>query len=235
MEGMSLGVIASIGLVAIIALSVLFKAVGQRGTGAKASPRPEAASGQNIDAAAKVRSAISAHTQSQAGIEEYLLNHSQEQMEDVPVYALAHFITASFSAPSRSKWLESVADAVVPRGKDPELIHTAEYFWNVNEKWLFSKTAFADFCTQYLAENKDDWSPVVQERIILAGLAALASRAPGQTTNPDDQLRVANEIDAGLRTLSAAFFGAGADQKYAELSSRADALAPDVRKGMAVS
>ena len=235
MEGMSFGAIASIGLVAIIALSILVKTVKQRGTDAKAPPRPDMASDRNVDAAAKVLSAISAHTQSDARFQQYLADHSQEQLEDVPVYALAHFITASFSSPSRSKWLESVVEAVVPRGQDPELVNTAEYFWDVNEKWLFSKTAFADFCTQYLAENKDDWSPVVQERVILAGLAALASRPPGQTANPEDEMRVANEMDTGLRTLSATFFGAAADQKYAELSSRAEALAPDIEKAMSVA
>lgn len=234
MEGISFGAIASIGLVAIIALSILVKTVKQRGTGAKVPPRPDTASDQNIDAAAKVLSAISTHTQSESGFQKYLENHSQDQLEDVPVYALAHFITASFSSPSRSKWLESVVEAVVPRGKDPELVNTAEYFWDVNEKWLFSETAFADFCAQYLAEEKDDWSPAVHERIILVGLAALASRDSGQTTNPEDQLRVANAISAELRNLSADFFGAGADQKYAELSARAESLAPEVKKGMAV-
>ncbi len=235
MDGLSFGVIVLVAIVALIALSILVKTGKKRGTGAEAPPRPQMASDQNVDAAAKVLSAISTYTQSEARFQEYLEDHSQEQLEDVPVYALAHFITASFSSPSRSKWLESVVEAVVPRGKDPELVNTAEYFWDVNEKWLFSETAFADFCAQYLAEKKDDWPPAVQERIILVGLAALASRDTGQTTNPEDQLRVANVIGAELLNLSAGFFGAGADQKYAELSAHAESLAPEVKKGMSVA
>jgi hypothetical protein len=228
------GVVAAIAAAVLVAVVIIFNSVRKRGSGQGAANAPAPAStsqpGPDTAGMQTVMSQMVTKAHSQPAFDQYLADHTPEQLDDVPVYAVAHIITASFPSTSRAKWLERVAAAVVPRGADPELVHTADHFWEVNEKWLFSQTAFADFCNQYLIANKDAWPPAVHERIVLAGLTALASRAPGDTASPADMTRVATDFLNGLNMVSDAYFGAESEQVRARLMGEADRLALGIGK-----
>ena len=220
MDNPDFGMIAIIAVVALVAGVIIYNSVRKRGAGQGAAKGPMP-SQPAADAAAM--QTVMSRIVTQA--------HTPEQLDDVPVYAVAHIITASIPSKSRSKWLELVAATVVPRGADPELVHTADYFWEVHEKWLFSETSFADFCNQYLIANKDAWSPAIHERIVLAGLTALASRDPGDAASPADITRVATDFLDGLTMVSDAYFGADSEHVRGRLTGEADRLALGMKAG----
>ena len=224
MDNPDFGMIAIIAVVALVAGVIIYNSVRKRGAGQGAAKGPMP-SQPAADAAAMqtVMSRIVTQAHSQPAFDQYLADHTPEQLDDVPVYAVAHIITASIPSKSRSKWLELVAATVVPRGADPELVHTADYFWEVHEKWLFSETSFADFCNQYLIANKDAWSP--------AGLTALASRDPGDAASPADITRVATDFLDGLTMVSDAYFGADSEHVRGRLTGEADRLALGMKAG----
>ena len=117
MEGMSFGAIASIGLVAIIALSILVKTVKQRGTDAKAPPRPDMVSDQNVDAAAKVLSAISAHTQSDVSNTSRITAKSNWRMcqsMPLPISLRLHFLLHHARNGWRVSWKRSFLAGKIP-------------------------------------------------------------------------------------------------------------------------
>ena len=235
MDNPDLGMIAIIAVVVVVAVVIIYNSTRKRGAGQGAAngPTPAAPSQPGLDVAGMqtVMSRIATQAHSQPAFDQYLADHTPEQLDDVPVYAVAHIITASIPSKSRSKWLERVAAAVVPRGADPELVNTADYFWEVNEKWLFSDTSFADFCNQPLIANKDAWSPAIHERIVLAGLTALASRDPGDAASPADITRVATDFLDGLTMVSDAYFGADSEQVRGRLTGEADRLALGMKAG----
>lgn len=237
MEDMSWGAIASMGLVAIVALTVIYNIIkGRSRPGGNASGSAPSADPHPVPdptTAATLMSKIVAGARSQTAFDEYVRDHTRDQLDDVPVYAVAHIITASIPSRSRSKWLSAVAGGVVPRGADPELVSTADYFWDVNEKWLFSETAFDDFCNAYLIAYKSEWPSEVHERIVLAGLTALASRDPAEAPDSPDMLRVVSEFMAGLEMVTVAYFGAEAASVNARLLAEAERLAPVVRANVA--
>lgn len=237
MENMSWGAIASMALVAIVALTVVYNIIkGRSRPGGKASVPAPSVDPQPVPdptTAAALMSKIVAGGRSQTAFDEYVSDHSREQLDDVPVYAVAHIITASIRSRSRKTWLSAVAAATVPRGADPELVNTADYFWDVNEKWLFSETAFDDFCNAYLIANKSEWPSDVHERIVLAGYTALSSRDPAEAPDSPDMLRVVSEFMAGLDRVAEAYFEAEAAAVRARLLAEAEQLAPVVRTKIA--
>lgn len=239
MENMSWGAIASIALVAIIALSVIYNFVKERGSSGNGAgtPAPSPAADVPLSQAsldAMVMSRAAAHAYSQAGFQEYIADHTRDQLDEIPVYAVIQVITASMpSDTTRWKWMEHVAGAVIARGADKQMLDTADLFWDVNEKWLFSETAFADFCNDYLIANRNEWPAAVHEQIVLAGYTALASRDKGDGPESPDILRVVSDFMAGLDMVAEAYFGAEAGQVRARLQAEAERLAPGVRANMA--
>jgi hypothetical protein len=231
MEDLSLGAVTAIAILAIIVLSTIYNMSRRRSrldTGAGSSGQTDTVSGGSVDGAGAVMSANGSHSRSDAAFQEHPADHTTEQIGDVPVYALVHLITASLNSPSRVKWLESVVATVLPRGADPELIDSAEHFWDLNERWTFKATCVDDFCAQYLIACKDNWSAEVRERIVLAGLAALASSDFNGTYSGVDYDRVVGEFRTALEKVSADYFGTLAGESVFALDSRARVLAPQI-------
>ena len=239
MEDMSWGAIASIGLVAVIALSVIYNFVKERGSSGNgaSTPAPSPATAPPQSQAsldAMLMSKIATHAYSQAGFQEHIADHTRDQLDEIPIYAVTQIITASMrSETTRWKWMELVAGAVIPRGADAQMLDTADLFWDVNEKWLFSQTAFADFCNEYLIANKSEWPSAVQEQIVLAGYTALASRDRGEAPESPDMMRVVSDFMAGLDMVAEDYFGAEAGSVRARLQAEAERLAQVVRANMA--
>ena len=236
MENMSWGAIAAIALVAVIALSIIYNfAKGRSKSGANTSvpaPSPDSQTAPDPVTAAMLMSKIVTAANTQTAFDDYIKDHTRDQLDDVPVYAVAHIITASIPSRSRKKWLSAVAAATVPRGADPELVNTADYFWDVNEKWLFSETAFADFCNQYLIAYANEWPSAVHKRILLAGYTALASRDLAEAPDSPDMMRVVSEFMVGLDRVVEVYFGAEAGQVRSRLQAEAEGLAPVVQANM---
>ena len=225
MESINPGTVATIAIVVFVVVSIIYfmsKGRSQPDAGARS------ASEAKVDSAAAVMSAVTPRSNSETAFRDHLKDHTPEQIADVPVYALAHLITASLSSPSRVRWLESVVATIVPRGVDPELVHTAEFFWDLNERWLFGTTCADDFCGEYLIAGKDEWSAEVRERIVLAGLAALASSDFNGTYSGADHDRVVADLRTALERVSVAYFGEAARESVAALDRQARELAPQI-------
>jgi len=168
-------------------------------------------------------------SESDDALGELLSDHSPEQLEDVPVYALVHLITASLKSPSRARWLHSVVSTIMPRGADPELLHTVERFWDLNERWTFRESCVDDFCTEYLIARKNEWPAEARERIVLAGLAALASSDFDAANSGAEYERAVGRFRAALDRVSGDYFDTLAGEAVAALDGRARELAPDIR------
>ncbi|MEH6807296.1 MAG: hypothetical protein V7651_00465 [Hyphomonas oceanitis] len=236
MEDMSWGVIAAIAVVAIVVLSIIYNFAKGRihasGNAPITASPPDSQTAPDPVTAAMLMSKIVTAANTQNAFDDYIKDHTRDQLDDVPVYTVAHIITASIPSRSRKKWLSAVAAATVPRGADPELVNTADYFWDVNEKWLFSETAFADFCNQYLIAYANEWPSAVHERILLAGYTALASRDLAEAPDSPDMTRVVSDFMAGLDSVAEVYFGAEAEPTRARFQAEAERLAPAVRANM---
>ncbi|KCZ89433.1 hypothetical protein [Hyphomonas johnsonii] len=231
MENMSIGVVVAIALVVAVALLFIVNVIRTRAAANELEP----ARGHGAGAPPVQASAVTPQAHSQSAFDAYIADHTPDQLDDIPVYALAHMVTASFSSPSRVKWLEAVVAAAVPRGADPELLHTADYFWDKHEKWLFSDAPIADFCTEYLIAKKDEWSSSVHERIVLTGFAALASRDRSGTADKASRAHTVFTFTNGLTSVCDAYFGADAQTVCARIMAEAETLAARIRADLAAA
>ena len=232
MEALGLNTATSVAIAAIIGLLIVYNAVRERNDFSDAAtdnPLSQPAAGVARDGTAASMADHAIQSYSADAFREYLSDHSPEQLDDVPVYALVHLITASLKSPSRSKWLHSIVSTIVPRGADPKLFHTAEYFWDVNARWTFRESCVDDFCTEYLIACRNEWSAEVRERIVLAGLAALASSGFDAADADAEHVRVAGTFRAALDRVSGDYFETLAGEAVAALDGRARELAPKIR------
>tara|TARA_R110000803_G_scaffold38486_4_gene83285 strand:- start:3022 stop:3738 length:717 start_codon:yes stop_codon:yes gene_type:complete len=233
MEALGLNTATSIAIAAVVVLLIVYNAVRERNDlsdAAADSPPNQPATGVGFirDGTAALMSENTKQSDSYGAFRDYLSDHSPEQLDDVPVYALVHLITASLKSPSRSKWLHSVVSTIVPRGADPELFYTAEHFWDLNARWTFRETCVDDFCVEYLIARKNEWSAEVRERIVLAGLAALASSGFEGTNTGAEHERFVGKFRAALDRVSGDYFGTLAGEAVAALDGRARELAPEI-------
>tara|TARA_R110002072_G_scaffold282783_1_gene446025 strand:- start:521 stop:1234 length:714 start_codon:yes stop_codon:yes gene_type:complete len=233
MEALGLNTATLVAIAAVIVLLIVYNALRERNDlpDATDSPLSQPATGVGLsrEGAAAPMSANSAQTNSDDAFRDHVSDHSPEQLDDVPVYALVHLITASLKSPSRARWLHSVVSTIMPRGADPELLHTAEYFWDLNERWTFRESCIDDFCTEYLIARRNEWSGEVRERIVLAGLAALASSDFNGAYTGAEYEQAVGRFRAALDRVSGDYFGTLAGEAVAALDGRARELAPEIR------
>jgi hypothetical protein len=217
LEGIIFLVVAGFGLIMVLGLitmayeKITGKTVGEAPPRQDPQPSPEAAA-----ATQAALLAMSSAVYSKSGFETQLAEYTAEQRADAPFYYWTWVLAADRAGGKREEVLLAVADALLPRGGDRELVGLAEYFWEVeySGEWLVE-----DFIDTHLVARSGEHDEAMKARMVEGALMIALMHDPNGNKYLVDESAYENgrgRMLARVRGLCLDWHGSKGEALYAE-------------------